>query len=125
MNLKQKTAQGLIWGGFSNGMVQLLGALFGLWLLNILSPEDYGKMAALVIFSNIASVLQESGFTAALANKREPTHEEYNAVFWFNVIVGVVLYIILFFAAPLIADFYNEPVLCPLGRFAFLGFVFS
>ena len=64
MNLKQKTAQGLIWGGFSNGMVQLLGALFGLWLLNILAPEDYGKMAALVIFSNIASVLQESGFTA-------------------------------------------------------------
>lgn len=106
-------------------MVQLLGALFGLWLLNILSPEDYGKMAALVIFSNIAGVLQESGFTAALANKREPTHEEYNAVFWFNVIVGVVLYIILFFAAPIIADFYHEPVLCPLGRFAFLGFVFS
>lgn len=125
MNLKQKTAQGLIWGGFSNGMVQLLGAVFGLWLLNILDPKDYGKMAALVIFSNIASVLQESGFTAALANKKEPTHEEYNAVFWFNVIVGVVLYIILFFAAPLIADFYDEPVLCPLGRFAFLGFVFS
>ena len=125
LSLKRRTAQGLIWGGFSNGVVQLLGALFGLWLINILDPDDYGKMAALVIFSNIASVLQESGFTAALANKSEPTHEEYNAVFWFNVIVGVVLYVILFFAAPLIADFYNEPVLCPLGRFAFLGFVFS
>ena len=125
LSLKRKTAQGLIWGGFSNGMVQLLGAVFGLWLLNILDPEDYGKMAALVIFSNIASVLQESGFTAALANKQEPTHEEYNAVFWFNVIVGLVLYIILFFAAPFIADFYHEPILCPLGRFAFLGFVLS
>ena len=124
-SLKQKTAQGLIWGGFSNGMMQLLQAVFGLWLLNILAPEDYGKMAALVIFSNIASVLQESGFTAALANKHEPTHEEYNAVFWFNVIVGVALYILLFFAAPLIADFYEDPVLCPLGRVAFLGFVFS
>ena len=125
LSLKRRTAQGLIWGGFSNGIVQLLGALFGLWLINILDPDDYGKMAALVIFSNIASVLQESGFTAALANKSEPTHEEYNAVFWFNVIVGLVLYVLLFFAAPLIADFYNEPVLCPLGRFAFLGFVFS
>ena len=125
LSLKHRTAQGLIWGGFSNGMVQLLGAVFGVWLLNILSPDDYGKMAALVIFSNIASVLQESGFTAALANKREPTHEEYNAVFWFNIIVGIVLYVILFFAAPFIADFYNEPVLCPLGRLAFLGFVFS
>lgn len=106
-------------------MVQLLGAVFGVWLLNILDPDDYGKMAALVIFSNIASVLQESGFTAALANKREPTHEEYNAVFWFNIIVGILLYVILFFAAPLIADFYHEPVLCPLARFAFLGFVIS
>lgn len=124
-SLKEQTARGLIWGGFSNGMVQLLGALFGLWLINILTPEDYGKMAALVIFSNIASVLQESGFTAALANKHEPTHEDYNAVFWFNVIVGVVLYILLFFAAPLIATFYGDPVLCPLGRVAFLGFVFS
>ena len=124
-SLKRRTAQGLLWGGFSNGMVQLLGAIFGLWLINILDPEDYGKMAALVIFSNIASVLQESGFTAALANKREPTHEEYNAVFWFNVLVGVVLYILLFFAAPFIAEFYREPVLCPLGRFAFLSFVLS
>ncbi len=124
-SLKHKTAQGLIWSGFSNGVVQLLGAAFGLWLINILAPEDYGKMAALVIFSNIASVLQESGFTAALANKKEPTHEEYNAVFGFNVIVGIVLYVLLFFAAPFIADFYHEPVLCPLGRFAFLGFVFS
>ena len=106
-------------------MVQLLGAIFGLWLINILTPEDYGKMAALVIFSNIASVLQESGFTAALANKREPTHEEYNAVFWFNVLVGIILYILLFLAAPFIAEFYHEPVLCPLGRFAFLGFVLS
>lgn len=125
LSLKAKTAQGLIWGGFSNGIVQLLQAVFGVWILNIITPEDSGKVAALVIFSNIASVLQESGFTAALANKREPTHEEYNAVFWFNVIVGLVLYVILFFAAPFIADFYHEPVLCPLGRFAFLGFVFS
>ncbi len=124
-SLKQKTAQGLIWGGFSNGVIQLLQAAFGVWILNILTPEDFGKVAALVIFSNIASVLQESGFTAALANKQEPTHEEYNAVFWFNVIVGIVLYVILFFSAPFIADFYDEPVLCPLGRFAFLSFVFS
>ena len=125
MNLKQRTAQGLIWGGLSNGMVQLLQVVFGVWILNIITPEDSGKVAALVIFSNIASVLQESGFTAALANKREPTHEEYNAVFWFNILVGIALYVILFLAAPLIADFYNEPVLCPLGRFAFIGFVFS
>lgn len=119
--LKQRTAQGLIWGGFSNGLVQLLGALFGLILLRELSPSDYGKMAALVVFSNVAGCLQESGFTAALANRQEARQEEYNAVFWFNIIVGTTLYILLFLAAPSIADFYHEPVLEPLSRFVFLG----
>lgn len=106
-------------------MVQLVGALFGFWLIKLLSPSDYGKMAALVIFSNLASCLQESGFTAALANKHEPRHEDYNAVFWFNIIVGVTLYVILFATAPLIARFYAEPVLVPLSRVAFLSFVVS
>lgn len=123
--LKNKTAKGLLWGGLSNGLVQVLGALFGIILLNILSPADYGKIAVLLIFSSIAANLQESGFNAALINKVEPTHEEYNAVFWFNIIVSAVIYVILWFAAPFIADFYHEPVLCPLSRFLFLGFVIS
>lgn len=124
-SLKQKTANGLLWGAFSNGTVQVLQALFGLVLLRLLGPSDHGRIAALIIFSNIASVLQESGFTAALANKREPTHEEYNAVFWFNVLMGLTLYVILFFAAPFIAAFYHDPVLTPLARFAFIGFFIS
>ena len=124
-SLKEKTAKGLIWGAFSNGMVQVLGAAFGVILLKLLDPSDHGRMAALVVFSNLAAALQESGFTAALANKREPSHEEYNAVFWFNVLVGLVLYLMLFFAAPLIAQFYKDPVLLPLARFAFIGFVVS
>ena len=120
-SLKARAASGLVWGGFSNGMIQLLGAVFGLILLNLLVPSDYGKMAALMIFSNVAGCLQESGFTAALANKKEARQEDYNAVFWFNVIVGTLLYIILFLAAPAIADFYHEPVLKPLARFVFIG----
>ncbi len=123
--LKDKTAKGLLWGGLSNGLIQILGALFGIILLNLLSPADYGKIAVLLIFSNIAANLQESGFNAALINKIEPTHEEYNAVFWFNIIVSITIYIILWFCAPFIADFYHEPILCPLARFLFLGFVIS
>ena len=120
-SLKRRTAQGLIWGGFSNGMVQLLGAVFGLILLNKLAPADYGKMAALFVFSNVAGCLQESGFTAALANKKEARHEDYNAVFWFNVIAGSIIYVILFLSAPLIADLYQEPALESLSRFVFIG----
>ena len=54
-----------------------------------------------------------------------PTHDDYNAVFWFNILAGAVIYVVLFFCAPLIADYYHQPKLIPLSRYVFLGFVFS
>ena len=124
-SLKERTAGGILWGGLSNGLMQLIGAVFGLVLLRYLTPDDYGKVAMLNIFAALASTLQESGFIAALCNKREPTHEEYNAVFGFNLIVSATLYIILWFCAPLIARFYGNDELIPLARVLFLGFLFS
>lgn len=124
-SLKERTAGGMLWGGLSNGLMQLIGAVFGLVLLRYLTPQDYGKVAMLNIFAALASALQESGFIAALCNKREPTHEEYNSVFWFNLMVSGSLYVILWFCAPLIADFYGDTDLVPLARVLFLGFLFS
>ena len=79
-SLKEKTAKGLFWGGFSNGIQQLLNLLFGIFLARLLTPSDYGMVGMLAIFSLIASSIQESGFTAALVNKKEVTHNDYNAV---------------------------------------------
>ena len=124
-SLKERTAKGLVWGGLSNGLMQLIGAIFGMVLLIFLTPEDKGKVTSLYIFSAIASALQEGGFIAALCNRKEPTHEEYNSVFWFNIMVSTLLYIILWFCAPLIARFYGIPVLIPLSRVLFLGFLLS
>lgn len=124
-SLKERTARGLLWGGMSNGIMQLLGALFGLALMRLLTPADWGKVYMLNIFAVLASTLQESGFIAALCNKKEPTDKEYNAVFWFNMMVSGALYIILWFLAPYIAAFYNDPDLTCLARFLFLGFLLS
>ncbi len=63
--------------------------------------------------------IQESGFTAALVNKKEVTHKDYNAVFWFNAAISLSLYLLLFLCAPLIADFYHTPELTPLARYSF------
>lgn len=123
--LKEKTAKGLFWGGISNGLQQILGLVFGIVLARILSPEDYGMVGMLAIFTGIAGTIQESGFTAALVNKPEIKHEDYNAVFWFSLLTGVVLYVILFFCAPLIAWFYEKPELTNLSRLVFLGFLFG
>ncbi|WP_455667120.1 lipopolysaccharide biosynthesis protein [Phocaeicola sp.] len=121
-SLKEKTAKGLFWGGLSNGVQQLLNLFFGIFLSRILTPDDYGMVGMLSIFSLIAGSLQESGFIAALANKREISHKDYNAVFWFSTGLSACLYLILFFCAPLIAQFYNTPQLTALARYSFLGF---
>lgn len=120
--LKEKAARGFLWGGLNNGAVQVLGALFGIFLLRLLSPSDYGKIAMLTVFANLASTLQESGFMAALCNLKNPTHRDYNAVFWFNIMMGGSLYLLLYLCAPLIADFYHDADLLWLSRYMFLGF---
>lgn len=118
--LKEKTASGIFWGILNGGTMQLLNVVFGVVLARLLSPDDYAIVGVLAIFSSIATTLQSSGFESALVNLKKPTYNDYNSVFWFNVIVSVVIYIILFFAAPLIAKFYNEPRLTSLSRLIFL-----
>lgn len=96
-SLKEKTAKGLFWGGFSNGTQQLLNLLFGIILARLLNVSDYGMIGMLTIFSAIAAALQEGGFIAALTNRKEVSHKDYNAVFWFSTLCGITLYVALFF----------------------------
>ena len=124
-SLKEKTARGLLWGGLSNGLQQGLNLLFGILLARMLTPADYGMVGMLTIFSLIAGTLQESGFISALANRREVSQRDYDAVFWFSAGVSLVLYVVLFFMSPLIARFYGEPELTPLARYSFLGFLMA
>jgi len=124
-NLKEKTAQGLYWGFLSSSAMQLLNLVIGIFLARLLSPEEYGIVAMLAIFTLIAGNLQDSGFSVALINIKDIKHNDYNAVFWFNTGVSLLLYVLLFLSAPLIAGFYHQPCLVPLSRFLFLGFIFA
>ena len=122
-DLKHAVAKGFLWGGMSNALCQLLSLFFGIYLARILGPDDYGPIGMLAIFSAIAGSLQDSGFVAAIANRKVVGHDDYNAVFWFNILISVFMYAVLYICAPLIAGFFNEPVLVPLSRYNFLGFV--
>lgn len=121
--LKQKTARGLFWGGMNTMVQQVIGLLFGIILGRLLAPSDYGMMAIISVFSLVAVALQDSGFKVALANEKAPTHADYNAVFWFNILMGIALYAALFLSAPLIGRWYNTPQVVPLCRYAFLSIV--
>ncbi len=122
--LKEKTAKGLLWGGMSTGLQQVLSLVFGIILARKLSQADYGLVGMLAIFSAIAACMQEGGFIAALNRKKNVTQRDYNAVFWTSILVSIFFYLLFFFTAPLIADFYGEPRLTSLARYSFLSFLF-
>ena len=124
-SLKDKTAKGLFWGGLSNGVQQLLNLFFGIFLARLLTPADYGMVGMLTIFSALASILQEGGFISALTNRKKTEHKDYNAVFWFSLLMGISLYSLLYLCSPFIADFYKQPELTALARLSFLSFLIS
>lgn len=119
-SLKDRTARGLFWGGISNGFQQVLSLIIGVVLARILNAADYGMIGMLVIFIALSSTIMDCGFVNALINKKKITDNDYNAVFWFNSLAGIVLYILLYLSAPLIARFYGNPELTELSRFLFL-----
>lgn len=119
-NLKEKTAKGIAWGAINNGATQVLNLVFGIFLARLLSADDYGILALITVFTLLAGCIQAAGFSQALANLKTPTRRDYNAVAWFNILAGFSIYGILFLGAPVIAWFFEEPLLTDVSRLAFL-----
>lgn len=94
-------------------------------MARVLAPEDYGLVAMLQIFIAVSQSLVDSGFSQALIRKLDRTQTDLSTVFYFNIGVGVFLYLVLFFTAPLIASFYDAPLLIPITRVIALGMVFN
>ena len=94
-------------------------------MARILTPADYGLVGMIAIFMAISQSLIDSGFSQALIRKQDRSEVDNSTVFYFNIAIGIVLYIILFFCAPLIADFYKEPKLTPITRAIGLNLIFN
>lgn len=124
--LKLKTARTLKWNTVDRLASQVLYGVVGVVLANVLSQEDFGLVGALLVFQAFAIIFADSGFGAALLQKKEPTDEDYSTVFWFNLVVSISIYWILWFSAPLIADiFQGDTRLIPLSKVMFLTFVLN
>ena len=115
-SLKQKTAKGVLWSSVEQFSVQIIQFVLGLIMARILSPQDYGLVGMILVFTVIAQVFVESGFANALIRKQNRTEVDYSTAFYFNIVVGIVAYFVLFFVSPYIADFYDEPLLEPLTK---------
>lgn len=124
-SLKNKTVKGTVWSSLERFSVQGIQFIVMVLMARILTPADYGLVGMLAIFIAVSQSLIDSGFSQALIRKQDRSEIDNSTVFYFNIGVGIILYFILFFSAPLIARFYEEPQLIPITRVVGLSLVFN
>lgn len=122
---QKKTRSAFIWNLLDRVGSQLIAAVIGIALARILGATEYGLTGALAIFIALSQSLTDSGFSAALVRKQHVTELDYNTVFYYNLLVSVGLYVAGYFAAPYIAQFFNEPILEPVSRVLFVVFILN
>jgi len=125
MTLKEKTTSGLIWSFIDNGAALGINFITGIILARLLSPKEFGLIGMITIFIAISNTFINSGFSQALIRKQNCTQIDYSTIFYFNIIVGISFYFILFGLASPISQFYHEPVLRDLIRVLGLGLIIS
>lgn len=124
-SLKTTAAHGMAWNAFNTFIVQGINVLIGIILARILLPSDYGLIGMLAIFIAISQLFIEGGFLTALIQKNNCSDLDYSTVFYFNLVSAVILYLILFSLAPLIAGFYHRQELIELTRVLSLNLIFN
>ena len=115
-SLKRKAVKGISWNLLERFGVQGMSFIMGIIMARLLTPEAYGLIGMIVVFFAIAEVFVRSGFGEAYVQKKEVTDVDANTVFFTNFLISVLLYIILYYSAPAISRFYEEPKLIGLTR---------
>lgn len=115
-SVRSKLIHGVAWNFIEKILVKVASFAISVILARLLSPSDYGLMGMLAIFMSISSVFIEGGLAKALIQRQGCQDIDYSTAFVTNVALSLVIYAILFLTAPLIADFYDEPILIPLTR---------
>lgn len=110
-SLKKQTISGILWSTIQKIGTMGVALVSNFILARLLSPEDYGCIGILAIFIVVAEVFVNGGFASALVQKKDPTDKDYSTVFYWNIILSIVLYAVLYFSARSIAEFYKIPLL--------------
>lgn len=114
-----------IWRFAERCGAQLVTFIVSIVLARLLMPEDYGTVALVTVFTSIMQVFVDSGLSTALIQKKDADDLDFSSVFYFNFVVCIILYLIMFFAAPIIASFYGMPELAPIVKVISLTIVIS
>lgn len=125
MSLRKQAVSGMIWTFLQQFGSQLISFVVSMVLARLLLPEEFGLIGMLTIFMGIGSALFNGGLTSSLIRTQECTQEDYSTVFYFNFAGSIIIYGILFIAAPWIANFYHQPSLTNITRVYGLTFILS
>ncbi len=125
MSLKNKTISALSWSAIDRFGSQGVQFVISIILARLLLPEQFGLIGMLTIFFAVAQTFVNSGFGSALIQKQDATHIDECSIFYFNIFVGFVAVGVLWLCAPLIAAFYDQPILTPLTRFLSLNIIIN
>ena len=127
--MKQKVVKGLLWKLLENGGAQGVQFVIAIILARLLTPAQYGVVGIITIFITIANVVVQSGFSTALVQKQKADKVDFSSVCYFDLFVALVMYGILYAAAPVIASFYGiaelEAIVRVLSIVLFPGAVIS
>jgi len=115
-SIRIKAIHGIGWSAVDNIASSGITFLVGLVLARLLSPSEFGILGMITVFIAISNSIVDSGFSNALIRKIDVKEVDYNTAFYFNLLFGVVFFLILFFCAPVISRFFKEPVLIPVTR---------
>lgn len=122
-SLKDKTVKGVGWSAVSNIAQFLVSFFVGIVLARLLTPDDYGLIGIIAIFTSVCTVVIEGGFGSALIRKNEITEDDYNTAFIVNLGLSLVIYFIVFLSSPLIAAFFNRVELVELTRVSSISMI--
>ena len=122
-NLKRKAVNGFFWSMLESILSQGQGMIFGIFLARMLSPGEFGLIGMITIFISIAQVFVDSGLSQALVGKQHCTKLDYSTIFWVNIAIGLLAYVIIWLCAPFIAGFYDKPELIQLTHYSALAII--
>ena len=113
-DIKKDTLKGVKWTAIEKIALQGIQFVIGLILARLLSPSDFGLVGMLAIFISVSQTFVDGGFSNALIRKIDRTDIDCSTAFYFNIVIGIVCYGLLYVASPWVADFFNTPILSDL-----------
>ena len=125
MSIGNKMFKGAIWSTVERLSVQLVSFALTIVLARLLTPQEYGTVGLLIVFISFSQVFIDSGFSKALIQKQNRTNEDISTVFYFNLIVAIICYFILWFSSPIISEFYGIPILNNLLKVLSISLIFN